>query len=81
MSRITLITRPGCHLCDEAKAALDRVTAASGEAWSELSVDADIELEREYGERLPVILLDGRDHGYWRVEEDRLLRDLATPAG
>jgi len=79
MSRITLITRNGCHLCDEAKAALDRVTAKSGEPWSELSVDSDIELEREYGERLPVILLDGRDHGYWRVEEERLLRDLAAP--
>jgi glutaredoxin len=78
MSRITLITRPGCHLCDDAKKALDRVTAISGEPWSELSVDTDIELEREYGERLPVILLDGHDHGYWRVEEDRLLRDLAT---
>ena len=79
MPRITLITRPGCHLCDVAKEALDRVTAASGEPWSELSVDTDIELEREYGERLPVILLDGRDHGYWRVEEERLLRDLAAP--
>jgi len=79
MSRITLITRPGCHLCDDAKLALDRVTAASGEPWSELSVDSDIELEREYGERLPVILLDGHDHGYWRVEEERLLRDLAAP--
>ena len=75
---VTLYGRPGCHLCDEAKAALDRVTAASGESWSELSVDTDIELEREYGERLPVILLDGRDHGYWRVEEGRLLRDLAA---
>ena len=77
MSRITLITRPGCHLCDEAKVALDRVTAASGEPWSELSVDSDIELEREYGERLPVILLDGREHSYWEIDEARLRADLA----
>ena len=33
----------------------------------------------EYGDRLPVVLLDGKEHGYWRVEEDRLLRDLTTP--
>jgi glutaredoxin len=72
-TRITLITRPGCHLCEVAKEALARI----GEPWTELSVDADLELEREYGERLPVVLLDGMEHGYWRVEEQRLRRDLA----
>jgi len=79
-TRITLITRPGCHLCEVAAEALDRVATASGERWSELSVDSDIELEREYGERLPVVLLDGKEHGYFQVEEDRLLRDLARGA-
>jgi glutaredoxin len=76
--RLTLITRDGCHLCEDAKEAMARVAARSGVGWRELDVDTDLELEREYGERLPVILLDGREHGYWRVEEDRLLRDLAT---
>ncbi len=75
-TRITLITRPGCHLCDVAKQELDSI----GHPWSELSVDTDIELEREYGERLPVILLDGKEHGYFRVEPDRLRRDLARSA-
>jgi hypothetical protein len=79
-ARITLITRPGCHLCEVAAQALDRVAVASGERWSELSVETDIELEREYGERLPVVLLDGKEHGYFQVEEDRLLRDLARTA-
>jgi hypothetical protein len=74
--RVTLLTRPGCHLCEVAKAALDRVAAATGERWAEVSVADDIELEREYGERLPVVLLDGREHGYFAVEEDRLRRDL-----
>jgi glutaredoxin len=77
--RLTLVTRPGCHLCDEAKEAMDRITAATGEAWAELDVTTDIELEREYGDRVPVILLDGAEHGYWRVEEARLLRDLGRP--
>lgn len=74
--RLTLITRAGCHLCDVAKEAMDRVSAASGERWAELDVDADTELLREYSDRVPVVLLDGREHGYWRVEEQRLLRDL-----
>ncbi|MBQ1026946.1 MULTISPECIES: glutaredoxin family protein [unclassified Micromonospora] len=77
--RLTLITRPGCHLCADAKAALDRVVAVTGDRWTERDVSGDVELEREYGDRLPVVLLDGREHGYWRVEEERLLRDLTTP--
>jgi glutaredoxin len=75
-ARLTLITRPGCHLCDVAKEAIERVTAATGERWVEVNVESDRELEAEYGDRVPVTLLDGKEHGYWRVEEERLLRDL-----
>lgn len=77
--RLTLITRPGCHLCEVAREAVDRVVAATGDRYLIIDVESDIELEREYGERVPVILLDGREHGYWRVEEQRLLADLAQP--
>lgn len=82
-TRLALVTRNGCHLCDVAKDAMDRVTTRTGEPWTEIDVDADIELVREYGDRVPVVLLDGSEHGYWRVEEDRLLRDLTrrTPGG
>lgn len=75
--RIRLLTRPDCHLCQAAREALARVAELTGERWDERDVTTDLELEREYGDRLPVVLLDGREHGYWRVEEDRLLRDLA----
>lgn len=75
-TRITLITRAGCHLCEQAAEALARVRAATGAAWREVDVDADPELQREYGDRVPVVLLDGREHGYWRVEETRLIADL-----
>ena len=74
--RLALVTRPDCHLCEVAREALDRVAAAAGETWVERDVTTDLELEREYGDRVPVVLLDGREHGYWRVEEQRLLRDL-----
>ena len=76
--RLTLLTRPGCHLCDVAKEAMERVALASGEAWHEVDISTDPELDAEYGDRIPVVLLDGREHGYWRVEEDRLHRDLAS---
>ncbi len=73
MTRITLYTRPGCHLCEVAVAALEEI----GEPFDEVDITSDVELEMEYGERVPVIMLDGKEHGYWRVEKERLLRDLA----
>jgi glutaredoxin len=73
---VTLLTRAGCHLCEPAREAMTRVAAATGVAWHEVDVDSDDELRMEYGERLPVVLLDGREHGYWTVEEERLIRDL-----
>ena len=79
--RLLLYTRPGCHLCDVAKEALDRISARTGEPWAEVDISGDPELEAEYGIRIPVVLLDGKEHGYWRVEEDRLRRDLARPPG
>ena len=75
--RLTLITRSGCHLCDEAKVVMDRVTERTGVPWAERDLTGDLELEREYGDRVPVVLLDGREHGYWQVDQARLLRDPA----
>jgi glutaredoxin len=74
--RLVLYTRPGCHLCEDAKAALARVEADTGERWSEIDITGDEGLEEEYGFRIPVLLLDGKEHGYWRVEEERLRNDL-----
>ncbi len=76
MSRLTLLTRVDCHLCEAAREAMRRVSTASGESWTEVDVDTSADLAYEYGDRVPVILLDGKEHGYWRVEEDRLVRDL-----
>jgi Glutaredoxin-like domain (DUF836) len=44
-------------------------------------VAGSTDLERDFGDRVPVLLLDGKEHGYWRIEEERLLRDLARPPG
>ncbi len=77
--RLTLFSRTGCHLCETARADMARVAEISGQAWREIDVDSDPVLQAEYWDRVPVILLDGKEHGYWRVESDRLLRDLAEP--
>jgi glutaredoxin len=78
MNRVTLISRAGCHLCTEAEAVLDRIIPGQ---WVRVDVESSIELERDYGDRVPVVLLDGAEHGYWRVEEARLLRDLSRQPG
>ncbi len=72
-----LLTRAGCHLCDDAREVLRQVAAAAGEQWAERDVDSDPDLADEYGDRVPVLLLDGREHAYWRVDADRLLAALA----
>ena len=73
---VTLITRVGCHLCDDAEATLDRLAGELGFVLERLDVDADPTRRDEYSDRVPVILVDGKEHGYWRVEEARLRRAL-----
>ena len=76
--RLTLITRRDCHLCEVAKEAIARVAEAAGEpGWQELDVDSDPSLLDEYSDRVPVILIDGKEHGYWRVEEPRFRKALS----
>lgn len=81
VERVTLLTRVGCHLCDQAKGVLARMAAEDGFGWREVDVDADSRLTDEFGDRVPVVLVDGREHGYWRVEPDRLRRALANAPG
>jgi glutaredoxin len=76
---VTLVTRAGCHLCQAAETTLRRLRDALGYGYAELDVDADPALLAEYSDRVPVILIDGREHGYWRVEEPRLRKALAQP--
>ncbi|HWN35774.1 MAG TPA: glutaredoxin family protein [Pseudonocardia sp.] len=74
---VTVLTRRDCSLCDKAADAVRRICAELGVTWEPTDVDADAELRAEYGDRVPVILIDGREHGYWRVEEDRFRAALA----
>ena len=70
--RITLVSKPGCHLCDAARAVIGRVAADLGVGWEELSIEDDPALKEQYWEQIPVTFVDGRQHDYWRVDETRL---------
>ena len=76
MPELTLLTRVGCHLCVTAAETVARIAAEAGLVPREVDVDTDPELQAEYGDRVPVVLLDGREHSYFTVDVDRLRRDL-----
>ena len=68
MKRLVMYSRPGCHLCDEARAVLLRV----GEPFDEIDIDSDDELFKRYLERIPVIALDGEELYDFFVDEQDL---------
>ena len=70
--RITIYTRPGCHLCDDARAVVERVCADLGESFEEVDITTDDDLADRFGEDIPVTFVDGRQHDFWRVDEHRL---------
>jgi glutaredoxin len=74
--RLQLLTREGCHLCQTAAETLARIAAEAGLVPAVVDVDADPQLQAEYGDRVPVVLLDGREHSYFTVDVARLRRDL-----
>ncbi len=78
MKEITVFSRSGCHLCEVARAEIERIVRESGTSISlkEVLIDGDLELESEYGFMVPVIHIDGAMHGFGRVEEDRLKKAL-----
>ena len=81
MRTVTLYGRPGCHLCDDARAALERVRATRPFALHEIDIDGDDELFKRYLERIPVVALDGEELFDYFVDEatlvDRLVRRTA----
>ena len=74
MSVITLYGKPGCHLCDDERAVLERVRAEHAFELEEVDVTLDPVLHRRYGERIPVLALNGEELSEFFVEE-RSLRE------
>jgi glutaredoxin len=76
MPTVTLYGKPGCHLCDDARAVVSRVRAQRPFELVEVDVTLDPALHREYGERIPVLALDGEELFEFHVEEAVLLERL-----
>ncbi|HVH93371.1 MAG TPA: glutaredoxin family protein [Nocardioidaceae bacterium] len=79
-ARVRLYAKPGCHLCDDARAVIEQVCAELGESYEEVDITAGADAERltrEYGEEIPVTFVDGRQHDFWRVDAARLRASLA----
>jgi hypothetical protein len=75
---VTLIGKPGCHLCDRAREVILKVTGELGAAFEERDITQDEALYRTYWEQIPVTLIDGRQHDFWRVDEQRLRKALTA---
>jgi hypothetical protein len=70
---VTLVTKPGCHLCDEARPiVLEVVDSLDGAEFVEKSILDDTDLYEQFVEEIPVVLINNRVHNIWRVDADRL---------
>ena len=72
-SLVTFVTRTGCHLCAQAEPLVTRAAEQAGVPLERRDVDADLGLRATYSDKVPVVLLDGVEHAYWRID-DRALR-------
>jgi glutaredoxin len=80
---VQLLTRAGCTICDGVHTQLRQLAEELDFTLEAIDVDAkakegDNSLRAEFGDRLPVVLLDGREHSYWELDEPRLRKDLAS---
>ena len=69
---ITLLSRPGCHLCDDAREVIARVAADLGVAWEERDITRSERDLLDYSDMIPVTLINGVQHDFWHVSERRL---------
>jgi len=78
MRKVTVFSRTGCHLCE---IAIDKINSTKDELNFDLEIkliDADVELEKEFGEQVPVIMIDNKIHDYWRVDLDRFSKAIKS---
>ena len=81
MIRVTLYSRPGCHLCEEMKEVIARVARRTPVDLVEVDISTDRGLEERYGLEIPVLELGGRKIAKYRISEDVLVRLLASDVG
>lgn len=78
---MVLVGRSGCHLCEQAVTVVAQVVAEAGETWELVDVDGDPDLRARYGEMVPVVLVDGRQVDFHRIDVGRVRDALAGRRG
>ena len=78
MTLITVYGRTGCHLCEDALELLQSMQEELTFDLEEILIDGNEELEKLYGEKIPVTLIDGEHHDFWRVDPERFRSSLDT---
>jgi glutaredoxin len=76
MKKVTIYSRTGCHLCE---IAIDQIRTVKQDINFDIEIkliDKDLELEKKYGEQVPVILIDDKIHDYWRVDLTRFTKAI-----
>ncbi len=76
-ARIKLLSRPGCHLCDDARVVIERVAADLDVGWEERDITTSPDDLAEYWDKIPVTFVDGVQIDFWRISEPRLRAALA----
>lgn len=75
---VVVYSRKGCHLCEVVKESLSKLSRRGGFTWSEIDVDADSDLRRQFNDEVPVVFIDGRKAFKYRMDEQEFLRKLAS---
>ena len=78
MTVVTLYGKPGCCLCDDARAAIARVRETRAFDLEEVDISLDPALDRRYGERIPVVAVNGEDAFEYHVDAAELEKRLGT---
>lgn len=75
-ARVTLLTRTACHLCEPVRTVVAQVCSNGGYSWREVNVDTDPDLRSEYGDQVPVVLVDGEFLSAYELDADALTAAL-----
>jgi glutaredoxin len=78
MKKVTIYSRTGCHLCE---ITIDKVKSVKNELNFDLQIkliDNSLDLEKEYGEQVPVIMINDKVHDYWRVDLERFITAIKS---
>lgn len=78
MVEVLLLSKPECHLCDDAREVIAEVCSELEVTWTERDITLDEAEHARYWEQIPVVLVDGVQHAFWRVDEARLRAELAS---